>query len=152
MSNFEQTKQVLGFAKKFHHQLSELYHRISEKSKKERVKILCDYLSRHETNLEIKLNEYEKDLTKEILETWFQFLPDHKKPKCIEEIEFDVNEDVDEIIDLALEMDDCLLNIYKRIAQDTEDYHVKDVFYSLYHMGTRDKMKFIESTNRFQEL
>ena len=50
---FETTKDVLDHARDFHRQLSDHYAQLRDKAERERVKMLLDYLSRHEKHLDI---------------------------------------------------------------------------------------------------
>ena len=55
---FDQTKDVLNHARKFHHGLSEFYEDLKESASRERTRALLDYMSRHEKYLEDCLKEF----------------------------------------------------------------------------------------------
>lgn len=48
MHNFEQVKDVLDYGIHLHNQLTELYDSLNQQNDQARVKMLLDYLSRHE--------------------------------------------------------------------------------------------------------
>ena len=54
---FSQVKDILNRATAFHKMLVEFYSNIQDISQKESVKILVDYMSRHEEILKKQLNK-----------------------------------------------------------------------------------------------
>ena len=72
MKRFKQTKDVLDYARTFHRQLSEYYDSLSKLAEKQRVKMLLDYLSRHEKHLDEILADYEEDASKKVMNTWLK--------------------------------------------------------------------------------
>ncbi|MBI9070832.1 MAG: hypothetical protein JEY94_04500 [Melioribacteraceae bacterium] len=152
MSKFERVKDVIEFAKCFHEKVSKLYERLSISTDDERIRIFLDYLSRHEKNIEDQLNEFEGGLSDKLLDSWFRFLPEEGKYKCFEDIKFKPGMDVDDVTDLALEMDKCLLNVYARIASSTENHKIKEIFQSLYDMGNKDIHKLMLSAQTLKTL
>ena len=65
---YKKTRDILDRARTFHNNISERYRTLSVAAEKEKVKMLLDYLSRHEKNLAKSLEEYEEDASREILE------------------------------------------------------------------------------------
>ena len=61
------TRELLDLVRDFHKQLSELYARMAEVATKEKVKMLLNYMSRHETQLEQCLARYEEHAAKSLL-------------------------------------------------------------------------------------
>ena len=139
MRRFKQTKDVLDYVRKFHGQLSEYYDSMSQIAEKERVKMLLDYLSRHEKHIEASVAEFEKDASKNILNTWFQFMPKNFPPDCFEKNGLKPNMSVDEVITVALHFDDCLVELYKVMAKEAEISEVKDLFTTLLKMEQQEE-------------
>ncbi len=55
----ETTRDVIEQARDFHLQLRDFYSRLKEKAQKERLKLLLDYMSAHELQLEENLEAFE---------------------------------------------------------------------------------------------
>ncbi len=72
---FEQTKDILEHTQQFYKLIADYYHLMSDQTHKPRIKMLLDYLSRHEKHLEKTLSEYEDSASEQVLNTWFQFSP-----------------------------------------------------------------------------
>lgn len=139
MKNFEQTRDVLDQVRDFHRQVSELYHRLADEAGKERIKMLLDYMSRHEQNMEESLKEYEDEASEMILNTWFQFVPDDSILKSVQDIQLQPDMSVEDVISLALRLDDILIDLYKRMVEEAEIPEVQEVFQNLLEMENQEK-------------
>lgn len=139
MIRFKQTKDVLDYVRTFHSQLSKYYESLSQIAEKERVKMLLDYLSRHEKHLAENLAEYENDAAKKILNTWFRFIPKNIPPDCFENNKLKPNISVDDVISIALHFDDCLIELYKVMAEEAEIEELKDLFNNLLEMEKQEE-------------
>ena len=60
--SIHQTRDILEYVKKFHEKLSDFYEDLGNQTDKERLKILLDYMSRHQKNFGIvhKLRRFMK--------------------------------------------------------------------------------------------
>ncbi len=65
--SFENFKDILDHARAFHRQLSSYYKKLGDKAERERVKMLLDYMSRHEAHLDESLKQYEEEVFKGLM-------------------------------------------------------------------------------------
>ncbi len=151
---FETTKDVIDHARDFHRQVSEFYDRLSVNTQKQRVKMLLEYMSRHESRLEKGLAEYEHEVSQKILNTWFQYPPPKDTIAIGIDLSIEGKEDlsVDEVIELALKIDDCLVGLYKSMVECSEFDEVKEVFNNLLEMEKHEETKFVKDALRLKEL
>lgn len=151
---FETTKDVLDHAREFHGQVGEYYRQLGEKNQKERVKMLLEYMSRHEKHLEENLARYEEDVSGRILNTWFQYPPPPDMLKtCVNlNLEGKENLTVDEVIELALKIDDCLIQLYQQMAAESEFEEVKEVFNNLLEMEKQQEMDLVRDALHLKEI
>ncbi len=151
---FETTKDVLDHAREFHGQVSEYYRQLGEKNQKERVKMLLEYMSRHEKHLEESLARYEEDVSGRILNTWFQYPPPKDMLKtCVNlTLEGKENLTVDEVIELALQIDGCLIQLYKQMVAESEFDEVKEVFNNLLEMEKQQEMTLVRDALHLKEI
>lgn len=152
--SFETTKDVLKHARDFHHHLSEYYSQLSEKSDRERVKMLLNYLSRHEKHLAESLSQYEEGVSKKILNTWFQFpTPQGMLHTCRTMAVKEQQElSVDGIVELALQLDECLVQLYQEMIKSSEVDVVKDVFQNLLEMEKHEEVELVRNAFRLKGL
>lgn len=151
---FETTKDVLDHVREFHQQLSAFYRNLIDKTNKERVRMLLDYLSRHEKHLEESMARYEAEVSERILKTWFQYPPPKEilgicKTLAVDEVE-DLS--VDGVIKLALELDDCLIDLYKEMIRGSGSEEVREVFQSLLDMEKQEELELVRDSLELKDL
>ena len=69
---YGQAKEILEYAREFHNKVSEFYQQLADKAQSARIKLLLDYLVRHEKHLERSLKDFEDAVSSKALDTWFQ--------------------------------------------------------------------------------
>ncbi|HSR88461.1 MAG TPA: hypothetical protein VLL07_05865, partial [Pontiella sp.] len=128
---FDQTKDVLNQARKFHHKLSEFYEDLKDSTDKERTRALLDYLSRHEQYLEDCLEEFQQDVSRNVLDSYFQYGSDAANLRGINEFEIKDEMSVEDVVAAAMHFDACLIKFYREIAQKAHSEKVREVFENL---------------------
>jgi rubrerythrin len=151
---FETTKDVLDHAKEFHHQLSDYYGQLREKADRERVKMLLDYLSRHEKHLEESLADFENEVSEKILKTWFQYPPPKATLAACQTLVLEEDPDisVDGVIELALKMDECLVQLYQAMIKSSESEDVRGIFQNLLEMEKHEEVELVRNAFRLKGL
>lgn len=152
--SFETVKDVLDHVREFHGKLSALYKRLGEKRQKERVRIILDFLSSHEKHLENSLGEYETEVSKRILNTWLQFPPPPELLNRCQSLTIDEDREfsVDDVVDLALEVDRCLIDLYGNMAESAEIDNIKELFENLLNTAKQRSMDLVRDAQEFQEI
>jgi rubrerythrin len=143
---FDQTKDVLNQARKFHHKLSEFYEDLKENTDKERTRALLDYLSRHETYLEDCLKEFQQDVNKNVLDSYFQYGSDASKLSGISEFVIKDEMTVEDVVAAAMHFDACLIKFYREIAQKAHTEKVREVFENLLVMEEHEQIELSKTT------
>jgi rubrerythrin len=139
MQNFQTTRDVLQYIRLFHRTLADHYQRMSDRSGEERLKMVLDYMSRHESGIENLLVRYEENASQKILDSWFQFTEEQSLALPHAETLFSEATTVEEIISSALEIDDCLLRFYRALAECSHCSPVRDLFGNLLEMVEQEK-------------
>ncbi|MCK5088266.1 MAG: hypothetical protein KAQ90_12130 [Melioribacteraceae bacterium] len=152
MSQFETAGDFINIVTKFHHQLADYYKKMGDSANKEIVKILLSYIREHEMKMEASLIDYEKGLPDKIKDTWFEFVDKEKITKCFSSIKFYPEMTVDDIIEMTIKFDDCIIELYKNLVESSEVEAVKEVFRNLLEMEIHEKMKIVKSAMRIREL
>lgn len=100
METYEQTGNVFTMIADFHRAVRKHYEKLTDEAEKKRVRLLLDYLSRHERRFEEGLAQYTGQEQRKVLDTWYQYIPDDLK---LEPGEIDLTPDmsVDEVVKLA---------------------------------------------------
>jgi rubrerythrin len=151
---FETTKDVLDHAREFHTQLSDFYSLLSRKSEKERVKLLLDYMSQHEKYLEETLTRYEEEVSGKILNTWFQYPPPQEILDTCREVNINETENltVDDVIEMAVKLDQCLIDLYKEMIKNSETDQMREIFTNLMEMEKRQELELVRDAQEWKDL
>lgn len=139
--HYKTVKDVVDYSRKLHQQISKLYQEISQDQTQERVKMLLDYLQRHEAHLEKSLNQFEHDKSQAVLDSWFQYAPDQSITEVLESIEITNHMSTDEVIAMALKLDDYFIELYEGMVENASSSAVKSVFQNLLEMEQQEKIR-----------
>lgn len=149
---FKTVKDVVEHARQLHKQIAGFYKQLSNRQHQERIKMLLDYLARHETNLEKMLASFEKDRSQKIWDEWFQFTTDDTLPQTLKGAAVHADMDVDEIISLALQLDDYFINLYRDMAQNASSAAVKEIFENLLAFEQQEKNRTVRAALELKDL
>lgn len=139
--HYKTVKDVVDHSRRLHQQISQLYQDIKQEQSQERVRMLLDYLQRHEDHLEESLDKFEKDKSQKVLDSWFQYVPDQDISAVLEQIEITDHMSVDEVILMALKLDDYFIDLYEGMVEHSSSSAVKSVFQNLLDMEQQEKIR-----------
>lgn len=125
---FKQVKDIFTQIQKFHDELNDYYSEVSEKSDREKVKILLDSVKLEKNGMIQSVNYYREHGNADILNTWIQYTPE--KPLNIAESGelFPKNAPVEDIVKLVLRHEEWLDEIFKYLAETAHSTDVKNLF------------------------
>lgn len=152
LHNFEQAKDVLDYGIELHTQLRALYDSLSQQSEQQRVKMVLDYLSRHERNREQAMRRFEQDLHSNSLDVWLQYAPSPEIEKMLADCILRPDMSVDDVMTIAMNFDNALIEIYKEAAREAEDTNARAVFQNLAEMEEKEKQRFIRDAEWIQDI
>lgn len=135
----EQVKDILEHTRHFHELISDYSQKLSEHTDKKRLKIILDYLSEHEQHLEKIFAEYEKCASKKVLNVWLPYNPCQTHLSEFRNKLSSAEISVTEIAKKILDMDDCVIKMYKDLISKAENQDVKDVFHSILDFEKQEK-------------
>lgn len=148
MSN-EQTRDILEHAQHFHRQVSQYYDELGSHTDKQRIKMLLDYMSRHERNMAKSLAQFEHSAPRNVLNACFKV--GHEFKSCCEVVkDLNVTSDmsVDDVIEMGMKFDDCLISVYQDLAETAADERVRRVFQDLLELEQKEKRQLVRNAQR----
>ncbi len=152
MKTCKTAKDVIDQTKAFHKRLGDFYMELSDKAERERVKILLEYMSRHQDNLVSVVQEYEDSVSEHILNTWFMYVSD----ECDLSAYFDANLGPDmtaqQVIQVAMELDKCLLETYQAMMEKEVPDEVQEVFARFLKMEEEQKILMAKNALYIEDL
>jgi len=142
---YERTRDIIEHARAFHGRLEELYQGLAEKAEKQRVKMLLDHLSRHERRLREVLSRYEQHAAREMLDTWFQYVPEEETLQRFAAVDWTDDMSIDQIIENALRLDQYLLDLFRESANRALGDDIRDVLGSLLTLEEEEMVRLKRS-------
>jgi len=142
---YNKTKDIIDRARLFHQHISELYERLEKVDQKEHVKMLLDYMSRHEKHLAECLEEYEEEMSEKILDTWYKYTPNNKSCEHLENYELKSDMTIDDLVSLAIHLDECLVKLYRDVAENAESDEVRALFASLLKKEEHEEIQLMKN-------
>jgi rubrerythrin len=136
---FNQTREVLDHARKFHCRLEQFYISLQHRAPEEQTRELLGQLIEHEQVLNSHLKEYEEEVSGNILDTFFKYMlngiESHFSQYAIPD-----RIDTPYVIQTARHFDRYLEHFYKEMAQKTLSEQVREVFLNLKDMEQREQI------------
>lgn len=137
----KQVREFVDFGKHLHARIAERYDQLCEKAELERVKMLLEYLSRHEHHLEQTLARFEKEAHGGMLETWLEYSPTLDVDAVMQASRLPENPSTDAIFAAALAFDDTLVKLYREVAEKTHDPRTRALFQDLLRLEEQEKIQ-----------
>jgi len=150
--HYKTVKDVVDHSRRLHQQISQMYSEMSQQQTQERVKMLLDYLQRHEKHLEEVLCQFEKDKSQKVLDSWFQYAPDQDLSEVLAEINVKENMTTDEIIAMALKLDDYFIELYESMVESSHSSDARSVFQNLLDMEKQEKIRTARTALTLQDM
>lgn len=150
--SFETTRDLLQGAQQLHQKLSRYYQKVSKKTDKERIKMLLEYLSRHERRLADSVKKYTDGAADNVLQTWYQYAPRKNLDDLLKDIEITPDMPIDEVLRSVIAFDDALIALYQELAQHAGSPTVRDVFTNLLEMEKSEKLRSVRDALMLNDL
>lgn len=149
---FRTVRDLLEQAASLHDGLSRYYQRLAGNAGQEKVKLLLDYLARHEASLSAELARYGAETATAVRNTWLDFELDAEFVKCIPPARPAESMDVGELVNLAIQLDDCIIDLYQLVAMECKLPEAREAFLNLVAQERQQKMLMVRQAMRLDEL
>jgi rubrerythrin len=136
---YVQVNNLLERAIEFHGMLTKFYSKIDNESEKESVKLLVNYMARHEAILKEQLEKITVEERKQLTEEWLPYVPESAEKRCFEGLEIDKDSTVDDVINTGVRLNQCLIDFYRRLAEISPSEELTALFSSLEAMEIYEK-------------
>jgi rubrerythrin len=149
---FEKARDAVKHAKSFHIQLCQFYEFLNNLENTQKVKLLLDYMIQHEKDLAESLDNYEKNTSSGVLDTWLQYANDESILKIPEKEALPSKSSIEDIIKLSMTFSDELIEVYAQVAEQVDDVKLKEIFTHLANMQSQEKRKLSMNVDRLMDL
>ncbi len=132
---------VLKHAEAFEQMLAEYYSDLSEHAVREGVRLLTDYMSRHQARIAAALDKLSPQQILRIGNTPLRYEPQAADCRCFEGVELAADATAAQVLDVAVRFDECFVNLYRQVVQQPVDEEIKEIFESLIRAEQNDEIR-----------
>jgi len=132
--------QVLACAEDFERRLAEFYAELAKQTTREGVRLLTDYMSRHRQRTHEALSKLPEIEMYHVCKTPLKYEPHAADYHCFEGVELPSDATAAEVLDTAIKFDECLVQFYRQVTQQSVDQEVKELFENLIRWEQDDEI------------
>lgn len=133
--------EILEHAKEFEDMLAEYYADISSHTARDGVRMLADYMSRHRRRINEFLEKMDPAEKRRVKRIPLPFDPEVATCDCFKDKEVAEDAPASEVLDKAVALDDCLIRLYRQVADEVTDQEAKELFQKLLQAEERDEIR-----------
>jgi hypothetical protein len=133
--------EILGHVEHFEQLLGDYYANLSRKTTHEGVRLLTDYMSRHSLRIHELLEKVPVDTRKVICSTPIPYMPELPGKNSLKQVHLPADPAANEVLDAAIQFDDCLVKMYHSVADQPVSQDIKDFFESLIRNLEKDEVE-----------
>ncbi|MHC4418160.1 MAG: ferritin family protein [Planctomycetota bacterium] len=137
--------EVLRHVEEFEDMLAEFYAKLARsETEREGVRLLADYMSRHRRRTHRALFELPVESVehiRRICHTRLRYEPQQLNRHCFDGVELPPDGTADEMLDIAIEFDECLVRFYQQVVRQPVDREIKTLFDSLIRWEQNDEIE-----------
>ena len=143
--------EILRHAEKFESHLAEFYTKISEETTLDAVRLLTDYMGRHQNRIKDALSKVPAEQMQHIINIPLQYEPHIPGDHCFKVIKLPANASPNEILDAAIKFDECIVQMFRQIAHQPVHRDVKDFFENLQQLEEKDQLELKKIRTMFSD-
>ena len=134
-------EDTLKHAERFEAMLADFYGEISEHSRREGVRLLTGYMSRHRIRIAEALDKLSPEQVHRICSAPLRYEPQAADCRCFERIKLPDDATSASVLDAAVFFDECLVSLYRQVIQQPVDEEIRELFESLVRAEQRDEIQ-----------
>lgn len=134
-------EDVLEHARKFEGELAAYFKNIADNTTRDGVRLIADYMSRHRLRMEGALRDMPAEQRKRLTRIMLPFDPEAADCHCFEGLQLTPDSTASDVLDAAIQLDACLISLFKQAMNETVDPAARDLFESLVRSEERDAVR-----------
>ncbi len=132
---------VIKHAEDFERMLGDYYADLAERSQREGVRLLTDYMGRHCTRIADALARFDPDEIEHILKIPLRYEPQAADCHCFDGMELPSDATAAQVLDTAITFDECLIRLYRQVARQPVEQDVIELFEGLIQTEEGDEVQ-----------
>ena len=146
------TRDILDQARLFHQQMHAFYAALQGRIEQPKLQLILDYLCQHEDRMAAALQAYERRAAEGVLSAWFQFTPGVSVESALSALPADGTLSLDDLMRIATLLENELIRLYRRAADEAVSENVKTVFERLLEEAVKDRTRLAHVLGDMQDL
>ena len=142
---YRTTKEILDHVTSFHQRLNDIYFKIDDLSEKEKLDLILAFTEQHKRRLQENLNLYEKETPEKIKKIWLKYISENDLSNECKDINLDPTMSIQQVIDTALNFEDCLIRFYEKVVERCHFPEVQKIFENLLNLAKRERLDIIKN-------
>ena len=134
-------EDVLIHARNFERMLADYYAKLAEHTTRDGVRLLTEYMSRHQNRIEETLNTFSREQLKRVRSTPLRYEPQAADCRCFQDIGLAADASAAQVLDEAVVFDECLVSLYRQVLQQDVEPDIRQLFESLLCVEQRDEIE-----------
>lgn len=148
----ETVQDIIIRIRGMHSRLGWFYQALGDAASKERVKLLLNYISRHERNLEEALGQYQHQATRAVLDTWYKATPGSTLTQELDQLKITADMTADEVVTVVLAADQKLVDQFRQLAGNAASEEVRDLFQKLIAIEEREEHQLVRDALELEDV
>ena len=136
---FQTARELLEHTEDFHKQASHFYRNLAQRHDQHRIRLLLDYLAKHEQKLADSISQFEQDSSPAVLNLWFEDAPDIEFDAALDNLHVQDHMDIEDIIRLGMHLGDYLIWAYESLASQCDIDEAREAFHNLAMLAQSEK-------------
>lgn len=133
--------EVLDRVEEFESMLAEFYANLAQANTREGVRLLTDYMGRHRRRTLKALAELPTKQMHHICRIPIRYEPHEVDRHCFEKIDLPPDATAAEVLDVAIEFDEHLIQFYQQVLQQPVTQEIKELFESFVRFEQHDQIE-----------
>lgn len=143
--SYSTVRDILTYSQNVHQHASALYEQLREETQRERVDMMLKLLALHEQGLASAIAGFREDRRSRILDEWHQFEPADIGDLLSECRAIHPDVSVDELVMIALKVDEFLIRVYQQLAADASSAEARELFENLAALEESEKIRTVRA-------
>lgn len=143
--SYSTVKDVLDYSQQLHKHASNLYQQLRDQTQRERVDMMLQLLADHEALLATSMQNLHEHTSQRVLAEWHQFEPGSISKALDGCKEFHPDISVDELVQIALKIDDYLIALYRQMASEATSVEARQLFENLIQLEETEKVRTVRA-------
>jgi len=152
MRKFDQVKDIIEYSQEIHDRLAGFYDELSDKHQSSRIKMLLDYLRRHERNIAECLSQFENDTAQKMMDTWLEFAPTTNINEKIKYLPLHSDITLAQIVETALDVDNAIVALYRDLKDHVDLPELKELFENMIEMEDNEKKRLVRDAMSLDDM